>query len=134
MAKKINLARSIEGIDGVMPEIGKAAIITTMGGSKYRTSPVEQILKNADGSVSQIETIHTIYQIKNVVLVTGCDMGSLKIGQSAMVFCENGDIIQTSPVESYRVSSKLVYIETGHTIYKNLSKQRENTPASKAAG
>lgn len=115
MAKKINLARSVE-----MLEIGKAAIITTMGGNQYRTSPVEQILRNVDGSVSQIETMHTIYKFKKVVLVTGCDMGSLKIGQSAMVFCENGDIIQTSPVESYKVSSKLVYIETEHTIYKNL--------------
>lgn len=115
MAKKINLARSVE-----MLELGKAAIITTMGGSQYRTSPVVQILRNADDSVSQIETQHTIYKIKKVILVNGCDMGSLKIGQSAMVFCENGDIVQTSPVEGYRVSSKLIYIETDHTIYKNL--------------
>lgn len=116
MAKKENIIRSVnEAL-----RIGEAAIITTMGDSEYRTSPVERIWRNADGSVSQIETKHTIYKIKNVILVNGCDMGSLKIGQSAMVFCQNGDIVQTSPVENYRVNSKVVYIETDHTIYKNL--------------
>lgn len=116
MAKKENIIRSVnEAL-----RIGEAAIITTMGDSEYRTSPVERIWRNADGSVSQIETKHTIYKIKNVILVNGCDMGSLKVGQSATVFCQNGDIVQTSPVENYRVSSKVVYIETDHTIYKNL--------------
>ena len=115
--KKINLVRGIVDAD-VLVE-GNRAIVITMGGQNLRTSPVEKIYTN-NGQVYQIETRNTIYQVKKVIIVRGCDMGSLKIGKSATVFCNDSRILKTSPVLAYNVSSSVVYIETEHSIYTNL--------------
>ena len=116
--KKINLVRSIVDADALVE--GKRAVVITMGGQDLRTSPVEKIYTGNNGQVYQIETRNTIYQIKKIIMVRGCDMGSLAVGKSATVFCSTGSILKTSPVLAYNVSSNVVYIETEHSIYKNL--------------
>jgi hypothetical protein len=50
------------------------------------------------------------------VIIDGCDMGSLQIGERAKVFV-NGQVLLTSAVVNKVVAGGHVYIETKNTIY-----------------
>ena len=53
---------------------------------------------------------------KRKIVINGCDTGSVRIGEKALVII-NGKLAKTSTVVSAMVSSKRVYIETKNSIY-----------------
>lgn len=111
--------KTITGVDESTLEIGRRCLITAMGGKKYRTSPVEKVWKsNRTGMVSLIETQHTIYQIKPLVMVKSCISTNLKVGKSARLLDMNSNLLRTSPVVNCIVDRDGVRIETKHTFYQ----------------
>ena len=50
------------------------------------------------------------------IIIDGCDMGSLRIGERAKVFV-NGQVLLTSAVVSTVVAGGHIYIETQNSIY-----------------
>ena len=52
--------------------------------------------------------------------IRGCDVGSLKVGQPAVIYSEEGQILKTSPVVSYIKAGGVVIIETKNTVYKTV--------------
>jgi hypothetical protein len=54
---------------------------------------------------------------KTKILISGCDIGSLKKGKGATVINEQGKYLFTSPVVDYIVAGGYVCIETQNTVY-----------------